>query len=217
MVLLFYVILSNLIKFGNTVKDKLNIVLLRTIGLSLLLLAFLGKGQSLKAQDSPSALFDLTLEWQTYPAGTIPGLRAEWSIGAKSGVHLRAGYNIVRHRDLGIKDDERGGGFGFSLGYRRFLREGHRGWHGGLRCDLWFNSVEWTDKIDQPDEIKGTTEVTVLQPTAEVGYLFSLKNGWIFTPSIALGAEINIVVDGQEVGEGAILLIGLQFGKRFGR
>ena len=42
-----------------------------------------------------------------------------------------------------------------------------------------------------------------------------LAEVFIFVPSIAFGAEINIKTEGAPVGEGAVLLLGFTFGKRF--
>ncbi len=190
--------------------------------LSILLFSFLfttaSFGQNARSNDansnSPSS-FDVGLEVQAYPTGVIPGIHLEWGVGSKNGVLARIGYNIVRHRDLGVHEDERGGGFGFSLGYRRYFKENRNGFFLGARTDLWFNDVAWRDDIDLPTEISGDTEVTVLQPTAEAGYVLNLNKGWIFVPSIAFGAEININTEGAPVGEGAIVLLGFTFGKRF--
>jgi len=159
---------------------------------------------------------DIGIDFQVYPTGIIPGLRLELTSGNKNAYLIRAGYNLVRHRDLGKHEDERGGGFGFTLGYKRYFKDGFSKFFLALKSDLWFNSVDWKDNIGMPNELSGNTKVTVLQPTLEGGYAFELANGNIvFTPTIALGAEINIKTDGEEVGEGTILLLGLNLMKRF--
>ena len=60
----------------------------------------------------------------------------------------------------------------------------------------------------------GKTDITVLQPTIQLAYIF-LKNDWLFTPHLAFGFEINVKTEGEEVGEGAILLGGISIGRRF--
>jgi len=159
--------------------------------------------------------FDVGLEVQAYPTGIIPGIHLEWGISSQDGLLARIGYNIVRHRDLGVHDDERGGGFGFTLGYRRYFKENRNGFFLGARSDLWFNNVDWKDNPNLVTEVSGETEVTVLQPTVEAGFVKHLNGGWIFVPSIAFGAEINIQTVGAPVGEGAIILLGFTFAKRF--
>ncbi|MEM1322638.1 MAG: hypothetical protein AAGG75_20405 [Bacteroidota bacterium] len=159
---------------------------------------------------------DLGIEFQAYPTGLMPGVRAEFGLDDKQAVHIRLGYNIVRHRDLGEHDDERGGGFGGSLGYRRYFGAERSGWFAGVRGDVWFNDVDWKDNIGEVDEVRGNTDVVVVQPTAEAGYRFGFGERWFFAPSIALGAEINIKTEGADVGQGAVLLLGFSIGKRIG-
>lgn len=160
--------------------------------------------------------FDVGLEVQAYPTGIIPGIHLEWGLSEKDGLLTRIGYNLVRHRDLGKHEDERGGGFGFTLGYRRYFKANRNGLFIGAKSDIWFNKIDWKDKIGQSAEVSGQTDITVLQPTAELGYVFNLgENGWILVPSVAFGAEINVKTKGSEVGEGAIVLIGFTLGKRF--
>lgn len=160
--------------------------------------------------------FDIGLEIQAYPTGVIPGIHLEWGLSEKDGLLTRIGYNLVRHRDLGKHEDERGGGFGFTLGYRRYFKANRNGLFIGAKNDVWFNKIDWKDNIGQPNEVNGQTDITVLQPTAELGYVLNLgQNDWIFVPSVAFGAEINVKTEGAAVGEGAILLIGFTLGKRF--
>lgn len=157
---------------------------------------------------------NVNFELQAYPTGIIPGIRIEQNKGDKSATHIRLGYNWIRHRDLGVQDDERGDGFGFTIGYKRYFKSGHEGWNIGLKSDLWWNSIDWKNNIGEPSEISGTTKITVLQPTVELGYLIKKEN-FHFTPTIAFGYEWNVKTEGEPTGEGAILLIGFQIGKSF--
>ena len=157
---------------------------------------------------------DLSFEFQAYPTGLIPGLRLEKSIGKKSAVNARVGYQFIDHRDLGVQDDETGNGYGFTLGYKYYFKEGFRGFSLGVRNDFWFNEIDWVSDVNGI-EASGTSNITVVQPTAEAGYLIPIGENWIFTPTIAFGVEINVKTDGEPVGEGAILLVGLNFGYRF--
>ena len=171
---------------------------------------------SAKAQTT--GLLEAGIEIQAYPTGLIPGVHLDVALGEKGSIYTRLGYNIVRHRDLGVHEDERGGGFGGSLGYRYYLNETRLGWFGGVRCDVWLNSVDWKDNIDLPTEVSGTTEVTVLQPTAEVGYAMSIMSAgekMVFSPALAFGREINVKTDGAEVGQDFILLGGFRVSYRF--
>ncbi|MEM9819522.1 MAG: DUF3575 domain-containing protein [Bacteroidota bacterium] len=159
-------------------------------------------------------VLDFSFEFQAYPTGLIPGLRIEKPFHEKNAVHLRLGYNWIRHGSLGVQDDERGDGFGFSLGYKRYLKSSFRSWYLGLKNDIWFNELDWETEV-QNATMRGTSKIIVVQPTLEAGHLFLLKNNWIFTPSIAFGFEINVKTEGAEMGQGAILLLGFHFGRRF--
>jgi hypothetical protein len=145
----------------------------------------------------------LNFEFQAYPTGLIPGLRYEHSLNENSSALIRLGYNWIRHRDLGVHDDERGDGFGFTLGYTHHISK----FDLSLKSDLWWNSINWKDNISMPNELTGNSKITVLQPTIEVAYLVSDR----FRPTVALGYEWNVKTDGQETGQGAILLIGIIF------
>ena len=172
------------------------------------------QGQS----DGADAYKALGVEIQAYPTGFLYGLRFDATLGAKSSGNIRLGYNMARHRDLGVHEDERGGGWGGTLGYRYHLTSTKEKWFGGIRADVWFNKMDWKDNIGTADEVSGSTDIVVLQPTLEAGYTFLLGNaGWYVSPALAFGFEVNVVSDGEDVGQGAILLLGFSLGKRFGQ
>ena len=156
------------------------------------------------------------LGFQLYPTGAIPSVEFGYSLNEKEQIHTRVGYNIVRHRDLGEHEDERGGGFGGSFGYRYHFKAMTNSFFVGAKSDIWWNEVDWKDDIGQTTERRGSTNVTVLQPTAELGYALPIgqKRARLLL-SLALGAEINVRTEGAEVGQGAILLIGATFYKQF--
>ena len=71
------------------------------------------------------------------------------------------------------------------------------------------------DNIGLSDEIGGTTNITVVQPTVEGGCALPVGENRFFSPTIAFGYEINVVTEGEPTGEGAILLLGFTFGRRW--
>ena len=158
---------------------------------------------------------DISLEVQVYPTGVISGVRFEFALDDKQAVHLRLAVQDIDHEDEGEQDDEQGDGAGFTLGYKRYLRAGHVGPAISFKTDLWFNTLDWRDDIGTAMERSGTTDVTVLQPTIEVSWLYPLGKSFFITPTAAAGFEINIDTDGEDVGEGFIFLGGLIIGKRF--
>ena len=154
----------------------------------------------------PSAL---GIETQVYPAGVIPGLHAQWGLSPNSALTARAAFNFTDRRDFGEFDDEEGGGVGGGVGYRRYLRDSREGWLWGGRIDVWALEIDWEDNGGTPEATSGTTDIVVLQPTAEVGYGMRLGDSkWRLEWTLGLGAEMNIDTDGEDVGEGAIALLG---------
>lgn len=150
-------------------------------------------------------------ELQAYPAGIITGPRIEWSRSEREVIAVRPGWNITDRRDFGEHDDEQGDGPGIGVNYRRWLAPDRTGWLFGGRLDLWWLEIDWKDDPGKPSEVEGKTDVVVLQPTLEGGYSFRLSERWRLDLTLGLGAEINVDTDGEDVGEGAILLGGISF------
>jgi hypothetical protein len=189
-------------------SKKLMITLIKFRPASALLIFSLFAFSGLSGQESsrPGLLFGV--EFQAYPTGILPGVRVELPVSNQDGIHLRLGYNAFDHRDLGVQDKEVGGGFGGTIGYRHYFGS-YEKFFLGARNDLWFNTVNWTKDPGGTNEMSGTTEIVVVQPTAEAGYMFTFSDKWSLAPSIGFGFEINAVSNGADVGQGAILLLGV--------
>jgi len=168
-----------------------------------------GMSICLNGQNASTASF----EFQAYPTGIMPGISADLKLNKASFFHVRLGANIFDHRDLGVQETEEGSGFGFSLGYRRFFSSDNPRWRWGLKTDLWLNEVDWTNGANTSSPKAGRTDITVLQPSAELTYMWDL-GGFVLAPNIAFGFEWNVQTDGEPTGEGAILLLGIQVGKK---
>lgn len=214
------------------------------IPLFALLIAFSLSAQDVKDDDALDSIFADTsvradisvgLEFQTYPTGFIPGAVIDATFNEANAMILRLGYNWFNHRSLGVHDREEGHGFGFSAGYRRYFEpQGLKGFFIGLRTDWWFNTVDWSEHVNddrsQAVLLSSTSDIIVLQPVFETGYRVRFKNKMAtFTPTIALGYEINISTSGEvlppapeggwpdgvntsaDTGEGVIFLAGIAF------
>ena len=149
---------------------------------------------------------------QAYPTGLIAGFRYEVALDSRYAASVRLGYNYIRHGDAGKHEDERGQGWGGTLGLKRYFAEGRKGWFAGLRTDLWFNNIDWKDKAGQPGEVTGTTDIVVLQPTVEAGFCLRKTQSWFLAPALAAGMEWNVKTSGSPTGEGPILLAGFTLG-----
>jgi len=164
----------------------------------------------------------ISIEAQAYPAGVIPGIRFDYSISEQTQLFVRAGYNFTDRRDWGEHDNEEGGGAGFGIG-AEFRNPRFQNFSLNVRTDLWFMDIDWYNEEEicpfAPPcvDIKfpGTTEIAVLQPTIGFGYQFPVSGSFFIKPTINFGYEVNIRTEGEDVGEGTILLGGLQVGYLF--
>ena len=154
----------------------------------------------------------LVFEFQAYPTGIIPGFTYERFFSPRQSLNFRIGRQIIRHGDEGRQDDERGEGGGGSVGYRYYLPFGVSV---GARVDIWFNELDWRNNIGEEDEESGETDIIVLQPVVEATYRQYFTSNWFVQPSVAAGAEINVVTDGEETGEGFIILGAISIGRSF--
>lgn len=182
----------------------------------LFLIALFGS-QTLLAQNDNGHLVEIGADVQKYPTGILLAARAEFSLQTHHAIDVRVGYNGLDHRDFGVHDSEIGGGFGGSVGYRYYFDESHKNWFLGPRVDLWNNIVDWIDfdEQDQDPIAQGESDIFVLQPTLVGGYHWVVNQHFVITPTIAIGAEINIITEGAEIGQGLILLLGANATYRF--
>lgn len=193
----------------------------------MLLLCFLALGMNVQGQSLEKRPIELSFEYQMYPAGMIPGLKVEVGVGQyfKHSMSARLCYHRVRRHGWGKHGDERGNGFGASIGYKYYIIKPMKGLYTGARASVSKLTIDYRDIGD--DEIFGTeddgnfgqSKVVVIQPTIEFGYkfLFPIGRGKILfiTPQIAAGFEYNAITDGEAVGKGATGLWGVDIGLRF--
>ncbi len=175
----------------------------------LLLISFTFQWQESQAQDFNN-LYNIGIELQWYPAGYQLMLTTELGFTPKDAIQAKVGYNIARRQDFSPYNDlENGGGWGFTLGYRRYWNENIRGLYGGVRMDMWWLTIDWEDGLETANPTSGTTKITVFQPTAELGYMYQFTDSpFSVGLNAAAGYEINIVTNGEDVGQGAIGLFG---------
>ncbi len=158
---------------------------------------------------------DVSVQLQVYPTGFIPGISAEKSISDKGRLGLRIGANIFDHRDLGEQDEEIGQGFGFSIDYQHYFKQGFKGLHLEFKNDFWFNNIDWRNFLNDDVISEGETNITVIQPTLSLGYTILTNSNLVIRPTIGFGLEWNVRTEGEPTGEGPIGLIGISVGKRF--
>ncbi len=176
---------------------------------------FLSNYSLAQPEEKSKILFDIAIENQLYPAGDIIYIRTMRPINDRSGLMLKLGYDFARRQNFGKHNKENGGGPGFALGYRYYLKKELAGFFLAARAGLWIMKIDWEDKRNHVVET-GKTNITVLQPTAAVGYQYVTKNQqWAFEAGGAFGIEWNIATKGEKVGQGGISLFFVGISRRF--
>lgn len=153
---------------------------------------------------------DVGGEFQWYPKGYISALHLAYNFPIHHAIQLSLGYNKSNWKDEGVHDNEKGGGPGFSLGYRYYFLVRPHGFFLGARADLWRLSIDWRQGI-----INGNSKIWALLPTGEIGYMFLINDMFFISPSIAAGVQTNIKTEGQAVGDGSVFLAGISAGWKF--
>ena len=181
---------------------------------------FIAFAQIDQLPDRPKAtkkfqLEEAAVELQAYPAGLMPGIRGDFYLNRYAEANLRLGLNIADRQDWGEHDKETGSGFGFSLGYRYKIKGSRKGPFIGARVDIWWMTIDWENIGIKGSASSGSTDISILQPTMELGWKFELSDTWMLAPTLSFGQEINIATKGEEVGQGGISLFGFTLGKTF--
>ncbi len=167
----------------------------------------------ISAQDDGFDRTDLGVSVQLYPAGIIPTVNVERFLNKNSSLVFRLGLNIVDRQDFSdFNDTEEGTGFGGSVGYRKHFPAGKGKFIAGLNLDVWSLSIDWTDLNGNGPSIAGSTYTLVVQPWLEAGYFLPIKNSRSqLGLTLGLGREINAITSGDEVEQGFIGSISLQY------
>jgi hypothetical protein len=128
-------------------------------------------------------------------------------------VHIHAGYNQTWRRDWGRHDDERGGGPGIGLAFHHFVGDDESPFFIGARVDGWLLRIRYREDDIPTNAVLldgDRSDAVVLVPTVRAGWLaISGRVNLDFT--VSFGRELNVATRGEEVGEGAILLLGAGF------
>lgn len=156
---------------------------------------------------------NLAASVQLYPAGTIPTINLEQFVSKNGSLVYRLGGNFTDRRDFSDENDsEEGAGFGGSFGYRKHFSVGNDKIIAGFNTDLWNLWIDWRDNVGSPAEADGRTYILVLQPWLEAGYFFKLNNT---RSSLGLtagfGREINVITNGEDVAQGFIASLSIQY------
>lgn len=177
----------------------------------LFLIISLGIPVTVKAQQEPSK-FLLGASIQAYPAGIIPTINLEHQVKENQSIVYRIGVNIIDRQDFSEENDnETGFGYGGSAGYRLHFPTGKNEFIAGINLDLWNTRIDWQDNLDTAAPTSGTTDTFVVQPWLEGGYFLHLNDTSKLGVTAGFGREINVITDGDAVGQGFIASLSLQY------
>jgi hypothetical protein len=185
----------------------------KAIYLSLIFIFFFFTDSKAQINNKAAAVskFQTGVEVQWYPAGWLIGPVANYFISPKHILNFRAAINIAdRHNWSGLNDDERGTGYGGSVGYRYLFTPAKNSFLIGTRVDLFNTKIKWKNNIGTAQQTSGTTTTLVLQPSVELGYRIKLKNQkWNILFAGGIGEEINVRTKGRDVGQGSMWLLSI--------
>ncbi len=167
---------------------------------------------TVNAQQSDTAQNTIGISAQWYPAGFIPTGNLEHFLNEKESIVFRLGFNSTDRRDFSDENDsEEGEGFGGSLGFRKHFPLGKGKIIAGLNTDIWSLNIDWTDTING-SPASGSTYILVVQPWLEGGYFLPIKNTkTLLGITLGFGREINAITSGDEVAQGFIGSVSLQY------
>lgn len=147
---------------------------------------------------------DIGAEIQVYPAGVISAFTANFVVSNQFALRFRAGGNFANRRNWSpFNDEEIAKGYGGSVGWVTYhpYKIGH--FTAGATIDLWRMWTQWKDEMDSQNPKSGETYTLVVQPWADVGYLFHIRNTHLnIGTTMGFGREINVITKGERVGEG---------------
>ncbi len=206
------------IPYTHLTHNKYSLKVMRYIYFIVILFTFHFYGFS---QEDNTQKLDFGLAFQVHSTGLVLTSKVELGFGTsnRNAINLGFGYNLIRRRNLGLHEDERGGGWGGFLGYRHYFFEQRNKFFLGGKIHLWLQHIDWKSNCTDPITLctnTGTTKVFVYQPTGEVGWLFVLEDGKYFlAPLVSYGITVNSNFKGENVGSGDLLMLGITAGLRF--
>lgn len=144
---------------------------------------------------------EIGLEVQKYPVGIITVITYNYFFKESWAMRFRFGGNFADRKDAsGFNDDEKANGLGGSFGINKYVRSGNGNFIFGANADVWNMWTKWIDYSEVPQ--KGKTYTLVIQPWINAGYLYNFSNKFNAGITLGFGREINVITDGENVGQG---------------
>ncbi len=181
---------------------------LTLIALSSLFFAFSAYSQ----EDFGYKTFDIGLEYKW--AQKSPGINLQMAFNSKLhhsfliSIGFKNAYNPIE----GTHDNEKGRGWGGSLGYRYYFSVVPKGFFLGVRCDLWSMRMYHTANASGP-----SSNVLIAQPSGEIGYTILINDQLFITLFASGGKQFTVSSSGEayKYGQEFIPGGGISVGWRF--
>lgn len=170
--------------------------------------------------------FNFTIQAQDLGYNTKDiGLEYVW-VKDSPGINLQLAFNAKIHHSfitsIGYKqawkhipntnNNEKGKGFGGSLGYRYYFKIIPKGIYIGARAHVWSLSMYKT-----ADNTAGNTNLTVAQPSAELGYTAVINDMAFISFYYSAGTQVQLSAEDKTYGygKGSVSAFGISGGIRF--
>ncbi len=143
-----------------------------------------------------------------------PGIDLQLAFNAKvhHSIITSLGYKEVWRPIPNTHNNEKGKGIGGSLGYRYYFKVIPKGIYLGVRAHVWSLAMYRT-----ADNTAKNTNLTIGQPSAEIGYTAVINDIAFFTLYYSAGKQFQISAadNAYGYGKGSISAFGISGGIRF--
>ena len=158
--------------------------------------------------DSTFHKVEIGPELQFYPAGYIIAISSNIFIKESLAIRLKVGGNFADREGFSdYNDEEKAKGFGGGIGLVKYFPYKKGNFIAGIEVDVWNMWTDWKDEVDSSNPQSGTTYNLVVQPWLNAGYLYNVSENLNVGLTLGVGREINVITNGEAVGEGWIGLL----------
>jgi hypothetical protein len=164
-----------------------------------------------QSQDYGYRTTDIGAEYQW--TENSPALNLQFALNATThhsfvgSVGIKTAFQPIE----GSHDNEKGKGWGGSVGYRYYFSVLPKGFYVGARAHFWSLNMYHT-----ADNLSPKTSVTIAQPSGEIGYTSVINDLFFITTYISAGQKVT--VSGEQTfayGKGFVASAGIAMGWRF--
>ena len=179
---------------------------------TLIVLAIICFSFTSHAQDMGYSTFDIGAEYKWADNSPSYNVQAAFNAPIHHSLVLGLGIKTAYRPISGTHDNEKGRGWGGSLGYRYYFSALPKGIYIGARADVWNMKMYRTANLTTE-----STKVLILQPNLEAGHTFLVNDLFFFTVFISAGQQITISSPGDKFnyGNGFVPSAGISVGWRF--